>query len=340
MRRFHELSAAEYAKLDIGEVNLECADKLPGSENLDVKDHLVALDEWAEAVQSTTAKRWKDFKRQRAKFNSSAPYFRMLVLATVLQRDFGVAYNLDTLKGPFDTTDSRTQFIHGILEGYGGTCSSMPVLYAAIGRRLGYPLKLVQAEDHWFVRWDDPSTGVSFNIEATSPGLNCYPDEHYLTWPKKPDPGHVKKGWLLRSLTPREELAAFYQLRAQCFLDWGNYTYALELAGYASGLVPRSPYHQGFHAIVTVLYQSEKGLAKYGFIEATGEGIVMEDGKTRPMEPWEPWAVRQAEKELKRIIAIRRSRIPHCHDLVFQQPEDFEADPTLTLQHERSFSDV
>ena len=50
----------------------------------------------------------------------------------------------------------------------------MPILYIAIGRRLGYPLKLVHAHGHDFVRWDEPG-GERFNIDATSPGFHLRP---------------------------------------------------------------------------------------------------------------------------------------------------------------------
>jgi hypothetical protein len=44
------------------------------------------------------------------------------------------------------------------------------VLYVAIGRRLGYPLKLVECKGHLFVRWEDAKE--RFNIEGTSRGLH------------------------------------------------------------------------------------------------------------------------------------------------------------------------
>jgi hypothetical protein len=45
-------------------------------------------------------------------------------------------------------------FLHGLTQGRGGTCLSMPVAYVAVGRRLGYPLKLVTAKGHLFARWE------------------------------------------------------------------------------------------------------------------------------------------------------------------------------------------
>lgn len=44
------------------------------------------------------------------------------------------------------------------------------MLYVAIGRRLGYPLKLVECKGHLFVRWEDAKE--RFNIEGTSRGLH------------------------------------------------------------------------------------------------------------------------------------------------------------------------
>ena len=81
-----------------------------------------------------------------------------------------------------DFSDSRDLFIHGLVYGPGGTCIRCPSLYAAVGRRLGYPLKLVESKGHLFVRWDDPN-GERLNIEATGQGLSCPADEHYRTWP-------------------------------------------------------------------------------------------------------------------------------------------------------------
>ncbi len=46
----------------------------------------------------------------------------------------------------------------------------MPVLYVAIGRRLGYPLELVTTKGHVFACWEDSND--RFNIEGTNEGLN------------------------------------------------------------------------------------------------------------------------------------------------------------------------
>ena len=54
----------------------------------------------------------------------------------------------------------------------------MPILYIAIGRRLGYRLYLAQAREHYFVRWEEPGS-ERFNIEATTLGFTPRDDEHF-----------------------------------------------------------------------------------------------------------------------------------------------------------------
>src|SRR5205085_7410862 len=101
--------------------------------------------------RSETERHFYRFRANPAEFENSEGYFRMLMMAVVLYEDFGVRYNPARISAPAPSEDddhfffdSRDVFLHGLLGSTrSGTCSSMPVLYVAIGRRLGYPLKLV-----------------------------------------------------------------------------------------------------------------------------------------------------------------------------------------------------
>ncbi|MCI0348052.1 MAG: hypothetical protein L0Z53_01390, partial [Acidobacteriales bacterium] len=140
---------------DIALANLACAQGLPGAEDLDMAQALKTLAAWCERVRHETDRHWHRFSQSRQEYNNSAAYFKMLMLVTVLQQDFGVRYNPERANDP-DFTDSRDLFIHGLLgPDRTGTCMSMPALYVAVGRRLGYPLKLAQARRHLYVRWED-----------------------------------------------------------------------------------------------------------------------------------------------------------------------------------------
>lgn len=180
---------------------------------------------------------------RRWDYNNSEGYFRILcMMITVLQRHLGVRYNPAKISddAPLDTADT---FIHGILFGDGGTCGSMAILYVAVGRRLGYPLKLVKARrgphGHLFPRWDEPE-GERFNIEATNQGLGCFPDDYYRTGRYEIDPEIERRSCLLQSMTPREELADFLGCRGHRWVDLKDYPRAVESFTWASVAAPRN----------------------------------------------------------------------------------------------------
>lgn len=138
--QFVRLSEEDLATHDVADINLACAEGLPGSEKIDVVLCRDRLDYYARRVREYTEPRIKTFQRKPHEYNNSEGYFRILVMITVLQRDLGVRYN--PAKSPEDVPLTlEDTFIHGIIQGEGGTCNSLPVVYVAVGRRLGYPLK-------------------------------------------------------------------------------------------------------------------------------------------------------------------------------------------------------
>jgi hypothetical protein len=239
------LTDADLAAHDVAAINLACAAGLLEAEGLDVEQCLVVLDAWAQHVGQETARCAAQFERDPAAFDNSWAYFRVLVLATVLQQDCGVHYDPTLIHRDDFFANAENLFIHGVLQGKGGTCSSLPPVYVAVGRRLGYPLKLVQTNSHLFARWDDLATGERFNVECTSRGLNCHPDDYYRNWPLPTTPEKVDRcGWLV-SQTPRGELAGFLVNRGHCRLDNGKYRQAAECYAHACTLAPR---HEGYSA--------------------------------------------------------------------------------------------
>ena len=217
-----KVTAPDY---DIAEINLLAAKGLPGAENLDVEKCLKTLDQWAAWVRRETDRSFHKFKDAPAEYNNSEAYFRVLMMVCILQEDFKVCYNKDERMraGPVELMSNdlsffgnpKDLFVHGLAGGeHQGTCASLPVFYVAIGRRLGYPLKLVESKGHLFARWEDAKE--RFNIEGTSRGLNCFPDKEYMEWPWPISKEEVETGMYMKSLSPRRELAAFLETRALC----------------------------------------------------------------------------------------------------------------------------
>lgn len=242
---YYELLAMtpeQLARVDLALMNLLCAKGLPGAENLDIPAALAQLDAWAAKVRFETERhlyRVAD-PRYAAHYGRSEARFRAEFLVQVLQEDCGVHYNEQRIRD-VDFSNPADLFIHGLIHGdHGGTCSSMPVLYAAVGRRLGYPIRLVLAKQHVFCRWDDGQ--ARFNIEgATNGGVDFYPDEYYRAWPMPISDAEMASGEFLKSLSPREELAAFLLQRASCWQVHGGMNEARACLAEALCLMPHSP---------------------------------------------------------------------------------------------------
>jgi hypothetical protein len=210
---------------DIAEINLLAAKGLPGTENLDVEKTLKTLDLWAAWVKHETDRHLYKYNKAPEEYNNSEAFFRILVMVCTLQEDFKICYNKDPKMraGPVEVVPNdftffgnpRDLFIHGLTEGeHEGTCASLPVLYVAVGRRLGYPLKLVECKGHLFVRWEDNKE--RFNIEGTNRGLNCYPDQEYMEWPWPISKEEQETGMYMKSMSSRREVSAFLELRSLC----------------------------------------------------------------------------------------------------------------------------
>jgi hypothetical protein len=240
------LGTNRLSRYDIALMNLLCAEDLPGAESLNYKECLATLDEWASRVKSETERHFYRYQANPAEFENSEGYFRMLMMSVVLCEDFSIRYNPERMSAPTAGqgddrffADSRDIFLHGLLGSRRmGTCSSMPVLYAALGRRLGYPLKLATTKAHLFLRWEGP--GERFNLEATGKGMNRYDDEHFKQWPFPMTEDEIKADGYLKSLTPVEELAVFLSLRGHGLREAGRIKEAASAYRAAAGLAPAS----------------------------------------------------------------------------------------------------
>jgi hypothetical protein len=236
-KEYVRLPEPELGRHDLAAYHLACLAGIPDAEGVDVAACLRRLDEHARAVREFTEARLAAFRRDPGKYWNCEAYFRTLCLVTHLQRDRGLRYNPAKIpaEAVLDTADS---FIHGALLGAGGTCATMPVVYAAVGRRLGYPIKLASARagdyGHLFARWDGP--GVRFNIEATAQGLSTHPDDYYRTGVYAATARLERAGTLLRSQTPQMELSGFLAERGLRLHELGMTRAAVEALVWAHAL--------------------------------------------------------------------------------------------------------
>ncbi len=238
------LPPTRLTQVPLVELNLQCARGLCKTNEPDLKACTATLEAWAARVRSETERHQYRFERNPAEFENSPGYFRMLMLCVVLAEDCGVHYDAQRQAGPDASraddgffADASAVFLHGLLgPERRGTCSSLPVLYVAVGRLLGYPLKLVTTRGHLFVRWQ--GQGERFNVEATARGLSRFDDDYYRHWPFEVSPAEERAEGYLKSLTPSEELAVFLSIRGMCLREQGRLSEAAEAFAAAAKLAP------------------------------------------------------------------------------------------------------
>lgn len=242
-----EMTPEQLADVDTAEANLLCAQGLPGSENLNIKGKLKQFDDWADRVDLETRRNWHRFKEHPEQYENSEIYYRMGMIVTVLQQDFRVHYNPDLIDVPESKVDEAflsdpsNMLLTGLLSDRRmGTCSSMPVLYVAIGRRMHYPVHLVSAKDHLFVRWELPGNQGHVNIEGTGHGFALLPDEHYKTGRAMTD-AEINGGVHMKSLTPAQELAVFLMTRGGALQYHKRLTESAVAYAHAAVLWPENP---------------------------------------------------------------------------------------------------
>ena len=265
-QHFSELLTASpesVSGMEIARLNLLCAEGLRGSEGLAVEDFLRRLDGIASHVERETTRHYRRFRNQPEEFNRSEGYFRMLMLAVVLQEDLKVGYNPARITpvGVFKNNatffaDARDVFIHGLIaeDRRMGTCASLPVLYVAVARRLGYPVKLVPTQNHLFIRWED--TRERFNVDATGHGMNLYDDNHYRQWPYPITREQEAEMGFLKSMSATDELTAFLAMRGHCLIAAGKWDEAVACHQAALRFSPESKLQQ------TVLAQVQEQRAR------------------------------------------------------------------------------
>ena len=254
------MTPEQLAKVDIGEMNLLCATGLPGAEEMDINKCLAKLDQWAARVKHETERhlyRLTDpaYKDHSEHYKHSEARFRAEWLVTMLQQDVGLHYHAgfvpqDVDVPPFQT--SKETFLHGLMDNedahkaFGGNCVSLPVAYAAVGRRLGYPIKLVCGKEHVFCRWEgtehpNPAWRDRFNFDGAGNGFSIDPDDFYLSWPRESTPDQVELAGWFKNLTPSGELAVFLANRGAVLShvnkDFGS---ALVALAHSARLAPHS----------------------------------------------------------------------------------------------------
>lgn len=98
-----------------------------------------------------------------------------------------------------------------------GNCVSMPFLFVVLGQRLGLDVSASTAPEHYLVKYTDPDSGVTYNLETTS-GANPTRDVWYRQEMPMTDAA-IANGIYLQKLTKRETAAVMATVLAENFSE-------------------------------------------------------------------------------------------------------------------------
>lgn len=180
------LSAEELERVDLGRMNLICADAASGTGQCDTPRLLRKLDEWAETAKVAEQKYRQSFEKNPSRYDNSYAKFRAVNLILTIKEDFRCRYQmalvefgeLYRINSPAFFKDPDDVFISGLLKSRRGTCTSYAPLIVALGRRLEYPVNLKATNGHLFCYWDDGKE--SFNIDTNGNGVDTPTDDYYF----------------------------------------------------------------------------------------------------------------------------------------------------------------
>lgn len=237
-------------RVDIGRMNLLCADEASPNEDLDVEALREKLDEWADHCRREEIRFRGAFKKNPKRYDDSYAKFKAVNLALTIKEDFKCRYQMRLvhsgvmadINSPAFFKDYNDVFTPGLLRRRRGTCSSYPVLIAALGRRLGYPIFLKATRGHLLCEWDD---GVErFNIDTNGNGVDTPPDEYYLESPIGAMEGmsaaDIKREYFMRPLGNWETLGMFIETMGYCHEANGRMDKAIEAYNIALRYLPNS----------------------------------------------------------------------------------------------------
>lgn len=237
MEELVALSATELERVDVGRMNLICADAVSVFGGSELPRLLRRLDEWAEDARRAEMRYRQTYEREPMRYDNSYAKYRAVNLALTIKEDFRCRYQKEHIRSGAmtDFTSPRffrnpdDVFVSGLLRHRLGTCSSFPVLLVALGRRLGYPLYLKLTGGHMFCCWDDGKE--RFNLETNGDAVDTPSDEHYLKEPCYRMAARSQRELagerLMVNLTNAEALSVFLETAGYCAEANGNLPRAL-----------------------------------------------------------------------------------------------------------------
>lgn len=239
---------ADLRKVDPVVLNLSVAKGIPALADLDVPRYQKLADTWAADIRKMLPGAEREFQKAPQDWARCIHLFRLGTVAYYVDTVLGIRYREDHAAqqraGIREVyyTDPGDLFLHKVMDERRGTCGNMAALHWVLGRRLGWPVTLSLVWSHFLVRFDNGQ--VRWNAEASSPGrggFNCHTDEQAIQ-EFNLDRERVRCGSDLATLTPRQALGCFFDLRGRHFNNTNRFDESLADSERAVTCYPESWY--------------------------------------------------------------------------------------------------
>jgi hypothetical protein len=135
--------------------------------------------------------------------NATDPLIRIAAINQLLFYQENYRYDDAAIQSTSKVSPYLSHLNH-LLDTKQGDCFSLITLYLTLAQRLGYPIYPVEVPNHLFLRYVDPITKKSYNIEATDKGPSVK-DDFYIKKFKVPQEA-IELGTYMRTLTYQEFL--------------------------------------------------------------------------------------------------------------------------------------
>ncbi len=137
-------------------------------------------------------------------------------------------------------TKMENKLLHNYLASRKGNCVSMPLLFIILGQRLGLEVTASVAPLHIFVKYFDPATGTTHNIETTDGALAV--DDDYYVQKHGISEQALETGLYLQALTKKETVAMMMTLLCEHYEKTGKWERSFAVAKVVLTHYPRSVY--------------------------------------------------------------------------------------------------
>lgn len=179
-----DLCDADLERADLVAMNLAVARGIPALADIDIGHYVRVVDGWTGQFARWLPGAEQRFHKTPENWKNDIRFYRIGMLAGYLGHYLGLAYIPEQrhLKAVSYTNPSDL-FLNGLIDSKRGTCASMPVLHAAMARRLGWPVSLACVHSHFVSRFDDGE--VIYNIEATDVDRGAFAegsDDDYILY--------------------------------------------------------------------------------------------------------------------------------------------------------------